>query len=240
MIYLYLLFIIAEAVFAVLFIKAGYPESTKKGFCFKMIASSVFVLNGLLSYRMSSHGGSSIYLMSGLALGLFGDIFLTFDPFIRNRQSKRLSTFFIVLGGLFFLAGHVFYMLAFLQKLRADSALDVTVFCISALSVVVGFALVLLLLKVKLGKFAVPVLIYAVVISCMFAMSACLALKVYRGSPQLQILLFAAPLLFIISDSSLVLKFFDKERFDTLTLRSVNLGTYFCAQMLFGYIIYYI
>lgn len=93
-------------------------------------------------------------------------------------------------------------------------------------------------LKIKPGKLLILIIIYAVGISAMFALAVCLAFKVYSDNIAMQVILFSAPLLFIVSDLSLVLKFFDSERFDTIAVRIINLGTYFLAQMLFGLSIY--
>ena len=230
---LYILLFCAEAVFAALFIKAGYPEATKKGFVFKMISSTIFLLCGIYSaYPFESRYGKLIVI--ALALGLLGDIFLTFDPFIKDKNDKKKSAFFILLGGLFFLSGHIVYMIAFAGEIKARGAFSASVFIAFALLAFAGVFALIFISKVKPGKALAPIGVYAAAISCMFAMGVCLALGCFTGNLIAQILLIAAPLLFIVSDSSLLLEFFDKERFNTMTVRSINLGTYFLAQMLFG------
>ena len=71
----------------------------------------------------------------------------------------------------------------------------------------------------------------------MGAQSITLALFGLSGHPVMQVVLVTAPLLFIISDSTLGLKFTDRERFGTLKIRLVTLITYYAAQMLFAYTI---
>ena len=229
----YAVLFILEAVFTCLFIRAGYPEATKKGFAFKMIASSVFVINGVYS-ALPFGSRFPVLIVTALALGLAGDIFLTFDPFIKDKNDKKKSAFFILLGGAFFLAGHVVYMVAFAGEIKAKSAFSPLIFALGIILGIAGIFALILFSRVKPGKAIIPIGIYAAAISAMFALGLCLALGAYAGSPAAKIILIAAPVLFIISDSSLLLEFFDKERFNNMTVRSINLGTYFLAQMLFG------
>lgn len=237
---LFAILLIAESVFAILFIKAGYPESTKKGFYFKMAASAIFVANGIYFYFLSDKTPYTLTVVAALILGFLGDIFLTMDPFIKNKSSKKLSTFFIILGGLFFLSEHIAYIYAFVGEIRQKEAFSLELFLTASLAVLIISFAVKILLKIRLGKFLIPIVIYSAAISSMFALAVCLALKGYPENTALNAGLFAAPLLFIISDSSLVIKYFDSKRFNTLTVRSINLGTYFLAQMLFGLSVYLI
>ena len=232
---IYALLFILEFVFACLFIKAGYPEATKKGFFFKMLASSVFLVNGVYSALSSGAGGRfSSLIITALALGLAGDVFLTFDPFIKDKTDKKKSAFFILLGGVFFLAGHIVYMVAFAGEIKLKNAFSPLIFISGTACVLIFVFALIIFSRVKTGKAIIPIGIYAAAISCMFAMGLCLALKGCPDNPAAKLLLIAAPALFIISDSSLLLEFFDKERFNNMTVRSINLGTYFLAQMLFG------
>ncbi len=237
---IYILLFIFEAVFAVLFIKAGYPQATKKGFAFKMAASSVFLANGIFSACSSWGRAFSALIVTALALGLAGDIFLTFDPFIKDKNDRKKSAFFILLGGVFFLAGHILYMVAFAGEIKARNVFSPLVFALGAAGGLIFVFALIFILRVKTGKAIIPIGIYAAAISCMFAMGLCLAFKGCPGNPAAKTLLIAAPALFIISDSSLLLEFFEKERFNNMTVRSINLGTYFLAQMLFGLMAKYV
>ena len=113
----FLILLLPECIFTFLFIKAGYPASTKKGFFFKMCACAVFLLNGALAYYpdFSSYGR---LIMIALIAGFIGDIFLTMDPFLTMEKSKKLSMFFIIIGGAAFLAGHVIYFTALMRRLN--------------------------------------------------------------------------------------------------------------------------
>ena len=231
---IYILLFVAEIIFSFLFIKEGFPEATKKGFCFKMCAAAVFVLNGIYAYFQGEKTAYAISIIIALIFGFWGDLFLALSPFVKNKENeKKLVTFFVLFGGVFFLLEHVTYIVTFAKELKEEGAFSAIVFVSVLVAVlIIGVALAVAL-KLKLGKFTVPIIIYAIAISSMLAISVCLAIN-GGGSIKMRIILFAAPILFVISDSTLVLKIFDKKRFDNMLVRSINLGTYFLAQMLFG------
>lgn len=230
----------AEIIFAVGFIIAGYPKSTKKGFAFKMIASSIFLINGIMAYLRSDNLRYATLVTAGLAFGLLGDIFMTIDPFIKNKQSKKLPLLFVILGGAFFLLGHGAYIAAFIVMIKQKSAFDLTLFAVTAAVTLAAVLLIGVLLRIKPVRLLPGVVIYAAAVCCVLAAAVCLGVKGYPDRPIIAAVLISAPALFIISDSTLAIKAFDKERFGTLTLRAVNLGTYFLAQMLFGLSVYLI
>lgn len=228
----FIILLVAEIIFAAEFIIAGYPKATKKGFAFKMIASSIFLINGIVAYSHSDNLRYAELVTAGLAFGLLGDIFLTMDPFIKNKQSKKLPLVFVVLGGVFFLLGHGAYITAFIVMIKQKSAFDLTLFAVTAAVTLTAVLLIGALLRIKPGRLLPGVVIYAAAV--------CLGVNGYPDKLITKAVLISAPVLFIISDSTLALKAFDKERFGTLTLRAVNLGTYFLAQMLFGLSVYLI
>lgn len=237
---IYILLFIAEIIFTFLFIKEGYPEATKKGFSFKMCAATVFVLNGIYAYFQGGKGAFAISIIIALIFGFWGDLFLALNPFIRNKKNeKKLSVFFVLLGGIFFLLEHVTYIVTFAKELKEKEAFNALIFVGVLLAVLIIGIIIAISLKLKLGKFTVPIIIYALAISSMLAISICLAVN-GTDNIQLQLILISAPILFVISDSTLVLKMFDKKRFDNMFVRAINLSTYFLAQMLFGLSILYI
>ena len=236
----YILLFIAEIIFASLFIKEGYPEATKKGFSFKMCAAAVFVLNGIYTYFQGVKGAYAISIIIALIFGFWGDLFLALSPFVKDKKNeKKLVTFFVLFGGVFFLLEHVTYIVTFAKELKEKAAFNAFIFFGVLLAVLIIGVVLTVLLKLKLGNFTIPIIIYALAISSMLAISVCLAIN-GSNNIKLQILLFSAPILFVISDSTLVLKIFDKKRFDNFLVRTINLATYFLAQMLFGLSLLYI
>lgn len=236
----FIILLVAEIIFAAEFIIAGYPKATKKGFAFKMIASSIFLINGIVAYSHSDNLRYAELVTAGLSFGLLGDIFLTMDPFIKNKQSKKLPLVFVVLGGVFFLLGHGAYITAFIVMIKQKSAFDLTLFAVTAAVTLTAVLLIGALLRIKPGRLLPGVVIYAAAVCCVLAAAVCLGINGYPDKLITKAVLISAPALFIISDSTLAIKAFDKERFGTLTLRAVNLGTYFLAQMLFGLSVYLI
>ena len=231
--YLIIILFILEAVFAWLFIKAGWPESTKKGFRFKMCACVIFLINGFYAFRSTEIRYYSLAIIAGLIAGFIGDIFLTLDPFIKDKKSKA-NMVVIIIGGICFLFGHIAYILAFVRTLLNKNLFKPALVCAVWAGVFILFLAIKLALRVKFGKLTAPVFAYAVIIIFMLSCAVCLAVYGIEGSFPVKAALIAAPVLFIVSDFSLVLKFFDKERFNTLPVRIINLGTYFLSQMLLG------
>ncbi len=227
---------VLEGIFAFGFIKAGWPESTKKGFVYKMLASAVFVAAGIYSFiSIKEKSYYSLAILCGLILGFTGDIFLTLDPFIKDKKSK-MNTAAIIIGGACFLFGHICYICAFVREMLARDAFSrvvTAVFWAGAMLVILGAKLIL---NIKAGKLTIPVFIYAAVISFKAACAVCLAKS--QGGAVSKAIIIAAPVLFLISDLSLMVKFFDKERFNTLPVRALNLGTYYLSQMLLAVSIY--
>lgn len=219
----------AQSVFATLFCRAGWPKSTKKGFYFKMAASTVFLISGFLCSRISGNRGYCALILAGLALGWVGDVFMTLDPFLVNK-SKGVNAAAGILGGLAFLAGHIFYIIAFFRLLprggKTTCALIIMIAVLMCVVIIIKQAL-----KVKLGKLAPAVAVYAVMLLTMLSSAWLLA---FTGDvrPLFGVSVAAGSLLFVISDFTLALKLFAGKRFDKLTVRAVYIYTYFFAQML--------
>lgn len=225
---------IAEAVFAGLFIVTGYPKATKKGFTFKMLACAVYMASGLYAYSLSAKTAYGVTILAGLVCGWIGDVFLGLDPFTEPRQNKKLSMTVFLIGGFFFLLGHIAYIVAFLRLMLERHAFRVLPFLLALGGVLLCFALVFGLAKVKAGKLLIPLTIYAVALASMCALAICTALLAYKGQSVVQCVLIPAPLLFAFSDVTLALRIADEERFESLPMRTVSLGAYFLAQMLLG------
>ena len=220
----------AEFVFATLFCRAGWPKSTKKGFFFKMAASSVFLISGILCGIVSKNESYRNLIIAGLALGWIGDVFMTFDPFLVNK-SKAAKAAAGVMGGLAFLAGHIFYIIAFFMMLYPGSSKTVCALVIM-IAVLMGVVIVIKsALRVKLGKLAPAVAIYAVMLLTMLSSAWLLAVTGGESAP-FGAAAAAGPMLFVVSDFTLALKLFAGKRFDTLGVRRIYIYTYFFAQML--------
>ncbi|MCQ2472438.1 MAG: lysoplasmalogenase [Clostridia bacterium] len=226
------LFCLLQIIFVPIFIKSGWPKTKKSTLLIKMICSTVFV--GFAAFNIyisgADFGGTyQRFILIALALGWVGDVFLTADPFLEGK-SKEFKLAVNIVGACAFLAGHIFFIIAFFKKTKEiGAALGITFFVPLAV-VLVALVLAKMLLKVKLSKLAVPVAIYALMIDVMF--SAAFNLGISVGSWQSVLTLGVGTLLFVASDFSLGIKYFDDKRFNTLTVRSVYITAYYIAQML--------
>lgn len=237
-IYIFAVLLVIDLIIGIWYTVAAHPIVTKKAFWLKMLASGIFVANGFIALSLKGAERYGIMIVAALVLGIIGDALLSWEPFIRHDENeKRNNIIFTVIGAAFFLAGHIIYIIAFVKELHDKHAWNRTMFLI-AWAIILGTAiLVKTVIRVKLGKLAIPFLIYSMGLSAMGAQSITLALNGFAGHPVMQAVLIIAPLCFIISDSTLGLKFADDERFGKLPLRIVTLTTYYAAQMLFGFTI---
>ena len=223
-------FAVAEVVFSTFFCSAGWPESTKKGFYYKMAASSVFLLFGILCGRFAGEETYRNLIIAGLALGWVGDVFMTFDPFLVNK-SKVAKAAAGITGGLAFLAGHICYIVAFVRLLSPVSRKTVCIFAAAVAALMCVVIIIKQALKVALGKIAPAVAVYAVMLLSMLSLAWILA---FTGGkiPAFGAAVAAGALLFVVSDFTLALKLFAGKRFDTLNVRRIYIYTYFFAQLL--------
>lgn len=231
----FIVLLIIDLIVAVWYTREGFPDLTVKSFWLKMLASAIFVGFGAFAYMISEKGTYALLIVIALALGMVGDALLSVDPFFKGENKKRNIVIAFVIGAVAFLAGHVIYIIAFIKELKNRNAFNLTAFLIT-LAVIFSVALIIkTFLKVKLGKLTFPILLYGLGLASMGALSICLALFGFKGEFALQAVLTVAPLLFIVSDSSLALRITEKERFDILNVRYVTLITYYSAQMLFAF-----
>lgn len=70
----------------------------------KAVSSAVFILIGILSFRLSSRGTAALLLLLGLIAGWFGDMLLKW----------------VYIGGTCFLAGHIFYLISVVPRVNGS------------------------------------------------------------------------------------------------------------------------
>jgi len=213
------------------FIKWGWPELTKKSLYIKTVCSAMFVLFSVFGMLLVNKGLALEYqrkIFIGLCLGFVGDVLLTTEPFFKNN--KTANGVASILGGVAFLAGHIFYIVSFFKEMSLFGlSVGPLFWCTFAITLAIVISLKFIL-NVKLGKLAVPVLVYAIMIDVMF--SSALTLGIGCGKLLLVFLLGGGALLFVVSDLNLALKIFDGKRFHTLPNRCIYIITYYIAQIL--------
>ena len=221
-----------EFVFVPLFLKNSWPKKTNMSLLFKMISSTLFILCGVFAMKAVNNVSEySKLIIWGLVMGWIGDFFL-------HLKTKNLIPFGI---GLFaFLAGHIFYIIAFQKAIGIyyPSARFLTWY--EALAVVMIVAVIVLyayLKKVQVKLLlAIPVVLYAFTISFMLvkAFRLCIAFFAYGLYDNMLFLFITVALgavLFVLSDGSLGLILFAGKG-GNKKLKWFNIGTYYAAQIL--------
>ncbi len=241
--YFILLFIflwLIEIIFASLFIKFGWPCPTHKGFACKMVASLTFVLYAVL---LAIKGGNldesyARYIIMGMICGFIGDIFMALEAFL-DRSNQKLLTTTVIIGGVVFFAGHIFYVIAFLTSIwsKNESLHWYTLLWLIMLFVIV--AIVKHNLHFRLGKFAGLCISYSLALGAMSACAATMAFTVFKGNILPQLCLILGSLCFVTTDSVLCLKLLWAKRFTTWPQRIIYLSTYYMAQMLIATTLYF-
>lgn len=219
----------AEIILVPLFIKAQWPNKTKKSLTLKMICASLFVAIGVTA--MVGGQNDSLYailMVVGFIMCWFGDLFLHVSP-------KQI---YFLIGLVFFLIGHIFFASAYTTAITdlfpEASVFDWREIIAIVILLIVGIVGRDLTMSHRLGKATIPVLIYTIALITMMVKACSLGVRyALAGMPNATgvcLLLCFGGLLFVISDSTLVYINFDKRK--NLPLKAVNLVTYFGAQVL--------
>lgn len=219
----------AEIILVPLFIKAQWPNKTKKSLTLKMICASLFVAIGVTA--MVGGQNDSLYailMVVGFIMCWFGDLFLHVSP-------KQI---YFLIGLVFFLIGHIFFASAYTTAITdlfpEASVFDWREIIAIVILLIVGIVGQRLTMTHRLGKATIPVLIYTIALLTMLVKACSLGVRyALAGMPHATgvcLLLCFGGLLFVISDSTLVYINFDKRK--NLPLKAVNLVTYFGAQVL--------
>ncbi len=229
---LYVLTIVLEFVTVPMFLKYYWPQKCKKSMLFKMISATLFVLCGFFAIKIS--GNNTPYanlILWGLVLGWFGDLFL-------HWLSDKRAIFAV--GVVAFLAGHIFYIVAFQKAIETTYPASATfewyeiLFLAVALAAALIFAFVKKLFKEKPAVTA-GLTAYGVCLLTMLAKTARYSIGEWAyGTNDHMVMTFVTVLgggiLFTISDLLLgyIIMFKNHKR----SLRIINIVTYFAAQIL--------
>lgn len=210
----------------------------RQSFATKCTACLLFCLTAALAanQRALPMNRSAALLLTGLALGVVGDIFLGLAPLMKKERYNLFS----VLGGVPFFIGHLFFIAALL----ADVPLRLPLLALLP----VLPALYFLLHKAEcmdLGKNLYFVMAYGTVLGGMLVASVNLALYFAQGpwgGLPMGILMWFPGIFFAVSDTSLFLRNYGSEnvrRFVPVFEFSVMLP-YFAAQAIFALAVAYV
>ena len=207
----------------------------------KTLTSAFFILTAVVAF-ISNRGVTPIFagfIIFGLVMGLIGDIVLDLKVNYPKDSDKYLYA-----GMSAFAVGHVSFMVAIYMSF---SWTLVTLLVPMAIAVVLACGAVFSgpLTGLKYGKFTVPSLIYAFLLS--FMMFASGAAAIVTGFSTLWVIMFVGAVMFLISDLILSQSYFTvKEEKDsdgkllsvtypkatTPILVITNHITYYAAQFL--------
>lgn len=200
-----------------LFIITEALKKYKVAVVLKGLASSVFVILGLLSIPYCSKANFAGNVLIGLILGCIADILLN----LRYVFEKKGQLIFLV-GILVFLAGHVMYLVALIPQVKMY-------YIGLGIGVVLTAFLMSYILRVVTAK--LPFKIFGVFYIGAIMMMTCVAWQNVLFNWSNGALLFGVgAIFFLISDIVLILNTFtEKTRF---TLRIVNLSLYYVGQLM--------
>ena len=220
-----------EFIFVPWFLKAMWPNPTRKSLLLKMICASLFVTVGVLSMYISDNFTPfAMMMLVGLVFGWLGDFFL------------HVNTTFLcfAIGFLNFLIGHIVYIVAYIKTLSAISpgynhTNYVEVCAVILLSIAAMISAVKFKLNIpgKVTKGAIAV--YFVILALMFVKATALgygymSTGAVGGVPAL-IVLSVGSFSFLVSDVLIgIIMFGGKKK--NYPLKIVNIVTYFVAQVL--------
>lgn len=229
--------IIATIVFLILRVKKGgiYGLTAKAAASFGFIAvavASVFVSLKDPSVLIinQSFNRWSLFIILGLVCGMLGDVWLDLKYCFVEK-----SDVFTFGGFAFFMAGHLFYLIAIYNTMKFNVWFTVA-------GVVIGGAVVLFeifkerVLKVTYGRFKAMVCIYSGLL--IYLTVVCLGALVEMRTTR-SLLLFAGSLFFLISDLILSSIYFGDDK-NTKGNIIANHLTYYLAQFLIASSLLYI
>ena len=230
----------AEVLLLRYYLRAFYPKRTMASLKYKMLAATCYLVLPLLGALYC--GGFNRYSVSVLiafVLSWVGDWFLHIP---RGNEKFNYGV-----GSVSFFIGHFFFISAYLSAQAAILKLYVNFYywqLIVPVLAAVGFLFLYRLLGVHIGKkLIVPCFLYALLVSAMAVAAFALAVTILQKSPELGLapvlMLALGGLCFLQSDLSLGMSFFNP-RYKTLRVRVFTTVTYFAAQTLLGYTVFFL
>lgn len=221
-----------ELVFVPLFLKFSWPEKCVKSLAVKMVCSTLFILCGVFAMKGANNNSEYAKLILwGLGMGWLGDLFL-------HIPSKK--NYFFGVGMAAFIAGHIFYIIAFQNGIQIyyPNTFAIAWYEVLAVLAVVGLiALYSWKKKISAKPYMIAAFaLYAIVIIFMLvkAVHLCVsfwAYGLYEHMVSLCLTVAFGALLFVLSDGSLGLIIAGGQG-GKKPIKWFNIGTYYAAQVL--------
>lgn len=192
---------------------------------YKGLASLMFVLIGYSAYRLVPDYNLAKYIFIGLVFGMFGDILLNLR-FVFEKNGQKI----FLVGILFFLIGHILYLLALLPHAQK------TIYCV-AIGAILAASLLTYIFKTMEVKMAFK--IFGVVYLGAVIIMTCIALGIAIFAPTTQAIIYAiGAVLFTASDIVLIFNTFSGVT--KFSLRITNLSLYYLGQLLIAISLFFI
>jgi uncharacterized membrane protein YhhN len=206
----FILLILLISISAAIHIRAEYQNNRLLIYIFKPLTTSLIILTALLQPIEVSAAYRNLIIL-GLFFSLGGDIFLMMpsDKFLYGLIS--------------FLITHLFYISAFISESGFSRNFFLLLPGIAAIGIILKYLLP------HTGRKTIPVIIYAAILTLLYWQSIGRMLSFYSHS---SLIAFIGSMLFIFSDSTLVIDRFVKK---FKLARLLVLSTYFASQTLIAF-----
>lgn len=226
------------AVFALLFageffalknyIKIMYPKIGWNTLFSKSLCSLIFVITAIAAQHFSDNGLMFNTMIAAFICSFFGDVFLHVYPKLGNEIVNY------ALGGISFLAGHVLYIISFINAEKLfDLHENILVIQLAAAAVLcIAVNVLIRAFGLKLGKFSIPVIIYSFALMIMVVKAinlGCMFVSSGRGILYAVVTGIGA-VMFAASDIVLASDFFTGGK--DLKKKKANMILYYGGQML--------
>lgn len=195
-------------------------------FFFKALASMSFIVLGSVSVAIF-RGGPTLLILFGLLFGMVGDLILALRP-LRPKEEDHT----IILAGIIsFSLGHIFYLLFLLEVSRFSFYSILFSIGMTVIVMVVSYAM-----KFQMGKTKIPSYIYSFLIFLMVGQTIVYYLQ--QGNRPNVIMILIGAFLFGISDLILAPIYYNHMNHKAMI--ASNLITYYAAQILIAYSIFFL
>ncbi|HKL93877.1 MAG TPA: lysoplasmalogenase [Clostridia bacterium] len=218
------IFVALTAIFAVVAIIANAKKMISLKLIAKTTASVFFVLIAISSFNITVFASWQALILAGLVCGLIGDIFVTVVA--TNPADQKL---FDAFGVVAFMAGHLFYILAFAELTKSFNYL--LLILIAACPILIITLELTQVITMKNLPMKIGAVVYAIVIGTMLAF----AVNVYLGlgNKEFTLYILIGAILFTISDIAIAVREFNSKLKGNQILH-LMLGVYYVAQILFA------
>ena len=195
------------------FVPARIRQKMQLALMLKVSLSILFVLYALFAvYRLYQNGYLAAHtllfalvVLGGMVFGLLGDIWLAC-----KNLTKETRDFYLLSGFIFFLIGHLFYIVALVMTFAVTAA----VWMLSLACALVVVCMVYLLekpLQLEYGSYKAVILVYSFVIAVTTAMPIWLTVFNHNANRIVTLIFAIGMVLFLISDLVLSKLYFSKE-----------------------------